>query len=54
VVEPLLVLLAGPRVARADVDATDDDPVLFGDDPFDLAAFALLFARDHNDGIPAL
>src|ERR671932_671332 len=54
VVEPLLVLLARPGVARADVDPADDDPVLPRDDPLDLATLALLFARDHDDGIPAL
>src|SRR5215208_2717791 len=44
VVEPLLVLLARPRVARADVDAANDDAVLLRDDPLDLPALALLFA----------
>src|SRR5215210_1074038 len=44
VVEPLLVLLARPRVPRADVDAANDDPVLLRDYALDLAAFALLFA----------
>src|SRR5215210_3644591 len=52
VVEPLLVLLARPRVARADVDAADDDAVLLRDDPLDLAALALLFAGDHHNGVP--
>src|SRR5215203_1503441 len=54
VVEPLLVLLARPRVARAHVDAVYHDPVLPGEDVLDLAAFALLFAGDHHHGVPAL
>src|SRR3954449_909179 len=54
VVEPLLVLLARPRVARAHVDAVDHDPVLPRKNVLDLAALSLLFAGDHHDGVPAL
>src|SRR5215212_5374371 len=41
-------------MTRSDVDAADDDAILPRDNPLDLAAFALLFAGDHHDGIPAL
>jgi hypothetical protein len=53
-VEPLLVVLGRPRVARPDVDAADHDPVRFRENPLDLAALALLLAGDHHHGVPAL
>src|SRR5919199_1032586 len=52
-VEPLLVVLGRPGVARADVDAADHDPALSRENPLDLAALALLLARDHHHGVPA-
>src|SRR5215218_9242196 len=54
VVEPLLILLARPRVARAHVDTADHDAILSRKHPLDLAALALLFARDHHYGVTAL
>src|SRR5918998_4412887 len=53
-VEPLLVVLRRPGVARALVDAFDHHPVLFWTDLPNLAALALLLAGDHNHGVPAL
>src|SRR5919199_389441 len=52
-VEPLLVVLGRLGVARANVDAADHDPALPRENPLDLAALALLLARDHHHGVPA-
>src|SRR5215203_1985655 len=54
VVEPLLVLLARPRVSRTHVDAVYHDPVLPGKNVLDLAALTFLFAGDHHHSVPAL
>src|SRR3712207_29953 len=53
-VEPLLVVLGRPRVARADVDAADDYPVLLWKNLLDLAPLTLLLAGDHHHCVPAL
>src|SRR5215213_1924606 len=53
-VEPLLVVLGGSRMARADVDAAHHDPVLPGENPLDLAPLAFLLAGDHHHGVSAL
>src|SRR5215210_8012269 len=51
-VEPLLVVLGRPGVARAYVDAAHDHTVLSGQNLSDLAAFAFLLAGDHHHGVP--
>src|SRR5918998_921577 len=52
--EPLLVVLARPRVSRPRVYVVHHHAVLLRDDPLDLAALALVLAGDHNDRVPAL
>src|ERR687897_1719496 len=53
-VEPLLVVLGRPGVARTDVYAANDHAVLPRENPLDLPALALLLAGDHHHGVPAL
>src|SRR5918998_3923678 len=53
-VEPLLVVLRRPGVARALVDAFDYHPVLPGMNLPNFAALALLLAGYHHHGVPAL
>src|SRR4028119_1692152 len=52
--EPLLVGRARPGVARARVHVVYHHAVLLGYYPLDLAALALVLARDHDDRVPAL
>src|SRR3712207_6406261 len=47
-VEPLLVVLGRPRVARADVDAANDYPVLLREYLLDLAPLALLLRSEER------
>src|SRR5215210_5010682 len=53
-VQALRILLARSGVAGPDTHASNDDPLFRRDDPLDLAALALLLARDHLHRIPTL
>ena len=50
---PCWLFWLGPGVLGADVYSAYYDPVLFRDNPLDLAALAFLLTGDHLHGVPA-